>query len=108
MPGGDRAVVDRAKLLDYCLSTTHPRGRHKARLFAAATGITAVDADLLGDALRAAAATVDAVPTRRSEFGQMYEVTFVLDGPSGSAAILSVWIVLDGESVPRLVTCYPV
>lgn len=35
LPNGDRAVVDIVKLTDYCLSTTHPRGRHKARVFAA-------------------------------------------------------------------------
>lgn len=34
LPNADRAVVGLAKLRDYCLSPTHPRGRHKARVFA--------------------------------------------------------------------------
>ncbi len=47
LPNGDRAVVEDAKLLDYCLSPSHPRGRHKARVFAAALGITAAEVALL-------------------------------------------------------------
>ena len=31
LPNGDRAVVELAKLTDYCLDPGHPRGRHKAR-----------------------------------------------------------------------------
>ena len=38
LPNGDRAVIDIAKLRDYCLSPDHLRGRHKARVFAAAQG----------------------------------------------------------------------
>jgi hypothetical protein len=40
LPNGERAIVEVAKLRDYCLSPTHPRGRHKARVFAASLGIT--------------------------------------------------------------------
>ncbi|MGH7818267.1 MAG: DUF6883 domain-containing protein [Candidatus Binatia bacterium] len=39
IPNADRAVVDPRKLRDYCLSPIHPRGRHKARVFAAAVGL---------------------------------------------------------------------
>jgi hypothetical protein len=69
LPNGDQAVVDDAKLLDYCLSTTHPRGRHKARLFAAALGMTTQHAGELKAALLTAARSVDATPTRASAFG---------------------------------------
>ena len=37
---GDRAIVELVKLRDYSLSETHPRGRHKARVFRAALGLT--------------------------------------------------------------------
>ena len=108
LPGGDKAVIDDGKLVDYCLSTTHPRGRHKARMFTAATGITLAQAGLLRDALEAAAREEDALPTRSSEFGQIYEIRFPLTGPTGTAEILSVWIVSPDDDRPRLVTCYPV
>jgi hypothetical protein len=57
LPNGDHAVVDIVKLTDYCLSTVHPRGQHKARVFAASLGLTADQADLLREALLEAAHT---------------------------------------------------
>ena len=108
MPNGDRAVVEDAKLLDYCLSMTHPRGRHKARVFAAALGITAAEVDHLKAGLVAAARDSDAVATRRNSFGQLYEIRAPLTGPGGTADVLSVWIAADADQVPRLVTCYVV
>lgn len=108
LPNGDRAIIDEAKLLDYCLSTTHPRGKHKARLFARTTGITVAEVALLRDALLAAAREKEATLTRRNDFGETFEVSFNFAGPAGSATILSVWIILKDEESPRLVTCYPV
>jgi uncharacterized protein DUF6883 len=40
LPGSENAVADIAKLRDYCLNPSHPRGRHKARNFAALAGLT--------------------------------------------------------------------
>ena len=51
LPNGDRAIVDIAKLRDYCLNPEHPRGKHKARVFAAALGFTVDDAEKLRAAL---------------------------------------------------------
>jgi hypothetical protein len=48
LPNAERAFVDTEKLRDYCLSQTHPRGRHKARVFAEALGMTAVNPEELG------------------------------------------------------------
>ena len=33
LPNVARASVDIAKLRDYCLNSSHPEGRHKARVF---------------------------------------------------------------------------
>jgi hypothetical protein len=110
LPNGERAIVDDKKLLDYCLSPTHARGRHKARLFAAATGLTRHHLILLRRKLMDAARTGDAVATRRNAFGQLYKIEFSCTGPSGTAKVLSAWVILDAdlEKIPRLVTCYPV
>ena len=40
LPNPDRAVVDLAKLRDYCLNPQHEEGKHKARVFASALGLT--------------------------------------------------------------------
>jgi hypothetical protein len=106
LPNGDRALVDIVKLTDYCLSATHPRGRHKARVFAATLGLTADQADVLRDALLEAAKTQDATGTDQDEYGQRFAVDFGMSGPSGHAQVRSTWIIRVGEDFPRLTSCY--
>ena len=52
LPILDRAVVDIAKLRDYCLHVNHARGRHKARMFASRRGLSNVDAVELQQAMK--------------------------------------------------------
>jgi hypothetical protein len=47
LPNAENAVVDIAKIRDYCLNPDHPEGKHKARIFLAKLGITRNDADRL-------------------------------------------------------------
>lgn len=47
IPNCERAIVDIVKLRDYCLNLDHIRGRHKARIFRNALGLTMDDANLL-------------------------------------------------------------
>jgi hypothetical protein len=106
LPNADRAFVDMLKLTDYCLSATHPRGRHKARVFAGTLGISADQADLLRDGLLQSARTEEATPTDQDEFGQRYVVDFDMNGPAGKARVRSAWIIRTGEDFPRLTSCY--
>lgn len=106
LPGGKSAVVDIAKLRDYCLNEQHPRGRHKARVFATVLGFTAADAGLLRQALLKAAVEGDAVAVERDDYGQRYVLDFDLTGPRGRATVRSSWIILRGEDYPRLTSCY--
>jgi hypothetical protein len=39
LPNGGQAKLDIRKIDDYCLSSTHPRRRHKALVFREALGI---------------------------------------------------------------------
>jgi hypothetical protein len=75
IPNGALAIVDLRKLRDYCLSSTHRYGRHKAKLFAGALGITVSDIDALGSALLVAARDADAIATRDNGFGQLFEIS---------------------------------
>jgi hypothetical protein len=106
LPNGDRAVVDISKLRDYCLSADHPRGRHKARVFASALGSTAKDAADLQKALLEAARAADASASDRDQYGQRYVVEFIMTGPAGTAAVRSAWIVRADEDFPRLTSCH--
>jgi hypothetical protein len=106
LPNGDRAFVDLAKLRDYCLSLGHPRGRHKARVFASALGLTADDAEMLRDALAESARSDEATVTEQDQYGQRYVLDFTMNGPTGQALVRGCWIIRSGEDFPRLTSCY--
>jgi hypothetical protein len=106
LPNGDRAFVDIRKLTDYCLNPGHLRGRHKARVFAAALGLTASDAEELRQLLLANAAAVDAELTSSDEYGDRYVVDFDVARSGWTARVRSAWIVRRGEQFPRLTSCY--
>jgi len=106
LPNADRAVVEVKKLRDYCLSTTHPRGRHKACVFVSALGFTANDSEELREAILSAITTEEAILTERDEYGQRYVVDFTMKRQDKEAVIRSSWIVRSGEDYPRLTSCY--
>ncbi|PDW01167.1 DUF6883 domain-containing protein [Candidatus Viridilinea mediisalina] len=106
LPYADQAIVEIAKLRDYCLNPAHPRGRHKARVFAAALGLTANDAAVLRDALLHAAQTEEATVAEQDAFGQRYVVDFRMYAAQGEVVVRSSWIVRTGEQNPRLTSCY--
>jgi hypothetical protein len=107
LPNAELAIVDPRKLRDYVLSPAHPVGRFKAAYFAR-LGFTTENWESLDLELRRMALQESAEPNERTEFGQKYLVRGILRGPKGrSAEIRSVWIILDGEEVPRLVTIVP-
>lgn len=105
LPGGDAAIVDIQKLTGYCLSPDHPRGKHKARVFAR-LGFTSENAETLRAALLDRAATQDARPAQSDEFGDRYVIEFEIRGPRASGVIMSTWIVRRGETSPRLTSCF--
>lgn len=106
LPGGEYAVVDRMKLTEYCLNPLHPRGKHKARVFASVLGIAACDADLLRSALLEAARIGNAKAAASDRFGDRYVIDFRMLGPRGTGTVRSTWIVRSGEHRPRLTSCF--
>ena len=106
LPRGERAIVDLRKLRDYCLNSDSPRGRHKARVFAAVLGITATEASQLRVKLLEAARTAEAQRGELDLYGQRYTVDFELETQIGKATVRSGWIILHGKIMPWLTTCY--
>jgi hypothetical protein len=106
LPNSENAVVEVRKLHDYCLSPEHPRGRHKARVFASALGLTVEDSDELRRALLSAAVLGEAVPAEEDEYGQRYMLDFQMSTGIGSATVRSGWIVRSGEDFPRFTSCW--
>ena len=106
LPNAASAIVEIEKLRDYCLSESHPRGKHKARVFATALGLTANDVLELRDAILSAVQIEDTLAGERDEYGQRYIVDFSMKRQSREAVIRSAWIIRRGEDVPRLTSCY--
>lgn len=93
LPNAEHAVIEIEKLRDYCLSTSHPRGRHKARVFATALGMTAGDAEELRDAIVTAISIREATPTEQDQYGQRYVVDFNLKRQDKEAMVRSSGII---------------
>jgi hypothetical protein len=106
LPGGEHAIVDIAKLRDYCLSPVHSRGKHKARVFASALGLSLADADFLRDGLLRAARTGEAIAGEVDEYGRRYVIDFELAWRNRRAVVRSAWIVRLDEASPRFTSCY--
>jgi hypothetical protein len=106
LPNGEAAIVDIAKIRDYCLSPSHLRGRYKARVFQSALGITAAHSEELRSALLDAAKHGDAQLGASDRYGARYIIDMEVVRGEKSATVRSSWIIRAGEVIPRLVTCF--
>lgn len=104
LPGGEHAVIPDGKLETYCLDLSHVDGGPKARVFAAALGLTLKDADVLRDALLSAAQTAEATYIGDTGYGARYRVLSMLEFRGRAAVIRSGWIIRDG--VAHLATAF--
>ncbi|MCE7938587.1 MAG: hypothetical protein DYG90_08405 [Chloroflexi bacterium CFX6] len=94
-------------MADYLLSSTHPDGQSKARLFVR-FGFTAECWEVLAAALRRHAADHPVRRTEPSPFGQRYVIEGTLHAPDGRTCFIrSVWFIAAGTDVPWLVTAFP-
>ena len=106
LPGAEQAFVDVAKLRDYALDPVHPEGKHKARVFASALGLTRNDVAWLRGQLLTAARSLDCIPGRLTQHGQRYTIDFEATHRGKTTRLRSAWIVRPGENFPRLTNCY--
>lgn len=106
IPNAERAIVDVEKLRDYCLNETHPRGKHKARVFAAKLGLTIEHVNQLREKLFFIVINQDAVLDEGDEYGQRYIIDFSMNHENKEAVVRSSWIIRSNEDYPRLTSCY--
>ena len=74
LPNAQLAVIRIEKLLDYSLNPLHEAGKHKARVFKSALGITADDASWLRSKILQIVLDAEAVPHGETVFGRKYVV----------------------------------
>jgi hypothetical protein len=102
-------IVDITKLRDYCLSPSHPHGRHKARVFRSRLGLQPTDAESLREALLDAVRNYPErlVHTKTDHHGRHFVLAFGMNTAVGTGIIRSIWIVPTGEEdVLRFISCY--
>jgi hypothetical protein len=106
LPNAGRAVVNISKLRDYSLNSQHEAGKHKARVFKSALGLTADDAEWLREKILSAAQTGEAVARPDSPFGANFVVDVLIEREGRTALVRTAWIVEFGTDFPRLTSCY--
>ena len=107
LPNAEQARVDRAKVVDYLLSTEHREGGPKAGFFLR-FGFTREHWEDLMDALRLHAARHEVVRVVPTEHGVRYVLDGILETPDGRNPIVrTVWQIDSGDDLPRLISAYP-
>jgi hypothetical protein len=107
LPNPDVAYVDPKKLWGYLLSRSHPVGRFKASFFGM-LGYTQENWRLLEQQLLEIARSGEAELEQETPYGTKYRIRATIKGPSGTdAELITVWIVLAHEELPRFVTAFP-
>lgn len=107
LPNHFKCHVPDAKLVGYLLARDHVDGGPKARFFER-FGFSRLEPERLRLALLDHAAANEVSASRKTEFGQIYEVSGRLPTPDGrNPFILVAWMIDDGDYRPRLVTAVP-
>ena len=106
LPHGREAILDIRKIEDYCLNPSHPRGRHKARVFRDALDFRQADAPWLRNAILNAALVEEAVEIDTDEWGLHWRLDATLRRHGKTAVVRTIWLVRARERVPRFVTCW--
>jgi hypothetical protein len=107
LPNGENAHLG-DKLERYCLNQLHPQGKDKAALFWNRLGVMLENKVLLEEALLLAAMVENATIYKEDEYGTHYDIRFLMRTETGTALVLSCWIVRTGENFPRLTNAYPI
>ena len=106
LPNSQNAIIDLAKLRDYCLNADHPRGRHKARVFREALGLSVVHAEWLQQKLLEGIQHHPAEKQEVDSFGSRWRFDLPLTRQGKSVVVRTGWIIKSGEQFPRLITCW--
>jgi hypothetical protein len=106
LPNPHKAVVEISKLRDYSLNVNHSVGKHKAKLFKAALGLTVQQANWLRNRALELAITGEAEKGSPSVFGKTYVIDAPITYEGKTALVRFSWIVEFGTDFPRLTSCY--
>lgn len=105
LPNGDRAEIPTQKLVGYCLNPNHPSGKHKAKVFASALGITADNIEVLYNLIQKAAIEGEVIQESTTEFGQQFKVEWIIP-ETKNIKLRTIWEISHINSNPRLISAF--
>ena len=106
LPNYEQAIIDIKKLRDYCLSSSHPTGKDKARVFHSALGMNISEAEVLKSQILFQIAQNEVVDGIMDKYGKRYTVPVRIRNLAYEAEVTTVWMVKEEEDFSRLITCY--
>ena len=99
LPNSDHATLDISKIQDYFLNPSHPRGRHKARVFREALDLQRSDAAWLRGALLEAARTGEASEVAVDTWGAHWRLDATIRRHDRDVVVRTIWIVRPEENL---------
>lgn len=105
LPNAENAFIDDRKLIDYCLSESHPVGKHKVR-FISALGFSVENYQDLKNAILINIQNNEATITEINQYGALYVVDISAENSPKNAIVRTSWIIKTDENFPRLTSCY--
>jgi hypothetical protein len=106
LPHSEEAILDIRKIEDYCLSPSHPRGRHKARVFREALDLRRSEAAWLREVLLEGARSGEASHLTTDAWGSHWRLDVSIGRHGRNVVVRTIWIVRTGEDVPTFITCW--
>ena len=107
LPNSRSAHVTQEKVVEYLLSSTHADGQMKARFFIA-HGFSVEAWQQFAQTLVMHAQEHPVARVEPSAFGVRYVVEGILHTPDGRKPLVrTVWFIETDETIPRVVTAYP-
>ncbi|MBW4550015.1 MAG: hypothetical protein KME35_02680 [Aphanocapsa sp. GSE-SYN-MK-11-07L] len=107
LPNCKKSLVEEQKIRQYLLDLSHEDGKSKAKFFLA-RGFTVEHWQALAQALCQHGIENQIAKTLKTPFGQKFIIECHLATPDRqNPCIRTVWIIEDGNTIPRLSTAYP-
>lgn len=104
VPNWQNATINIRKLRDYALNPGHPEGRHKARVFLSALGLTAADSDWLATKLLENLGAAEAVIVELTPWGSLYRADIPIWRGNRCVKVRTGWL-CQGDAA-KLTTCF--
>lgn len=101
-----KIVIPERKILSYVLSTDHPIGKHKARVFRS-IGYHTHNYRSFVKALNTLVGSYPANFVKKDQYGTTYSIEGMIKGEKGNLKVRSIWIVEAQNTYATFVTVYP-